>query len=345
MLGKLSLRRRSGFTLIELLVVIAIIATLVALLLPAVQQVREAARKSQCQDHLHNLAIALHGYEGSFKRLPVGVMRSPTNANDSVAVAWSGMILPQIEQKPLYDTINWGAFGQEFRTGTNTVNQWDDNGPLENALGVGLDVMRCPSSGDPEQATDGGIAVLALTNYVGIQSSAVGNASYTTANGYHRNYNNETHFHHDDNMNLANYTGSGGERMRFNGTLSVVQSYTFANVSDGTSNTVILGETLVRWPNSTSNILHNAIGCNSSNDDGYRFVASLGPQINLAGGIDGGGTAIDDNDRRTALASKHPGGAQVGLLDGKVTFLSENVDDRIRIGLGSRDGNETIKVP
>ncbi|MCA9054929.1 MAG: DUF1559 domain-containing protein, partial [Planctomycetaceae bacterium] len=68
---------KRGFTLIELLVVIAIIAILVALLLPAVQQVREAARKSQCQDHLHNLAIALHDYEVTHKAFPASPMACP----------------------------------------------------------------------------------------------------------------------------------------------------------------------------------------------------------------------------------------------------------------------------
>ena len=70
---------RTGFTLIELLVVIAIIAILVALLLPAVQQVREAARKSQCQDHLHNLVIGIHNYESSFKVLPPAMIADHHN--------------------------------------------------------------------------------------------------------------------------------------------------------------------------------------------------------------------------------------------------------------------------
>ncbi|MFV0442268.1 MAG: type II secretion system protein, partial [Planctomycetaceae bacterium] len=97
---------RRGFTLIELLVVIAIIAILVALLLPAVQQVREAARKSQCQDHFHNLVIAMHSYEGTFKGLPLAVAANNTGHGPSVWVH----VLPFIEQKPLYDRIagtNW----------------------------------------------------------------------------------------------------------------------------------------------------------------------------------------------------------------------------------------------
>ena len=103
--------RNRGFTRIELLVVIAIIAILVALLLPAVQQVREAARKSQCQDHLHNIAIALHDYESSFKMLPAGSARNnPAGAcGGNSAWGWAAAILPYNEQKPLYDQLNVGS--------------------------------------------------------------------------------------------------------------------------------------------------------------------------------------------------------------------------------------------
>ena len=103
-------RGRRGFTLIELLVVSAVIAMLISLLLPAVQQVREAARKSQCQNHLHNMAVALHSYESSFKRFPPGWVGAAAGQHDiygNNGFAWGTFVLPYIEQKPLYDQVNF----------------------------------------------------------------------------------------------------------------------------------------------------------------------------------------------------------------------------------------------
>lgn len=106
--GSLNLRpQRSGFTLVELLVVIAIIALLTALLLPAVQQVRESARATQCKDRLHNLAIALHNYEGSFRVFPPGYVYRPGPTGNESGFSWGAMILPQLEQKPLYQQFNF----------------------------------------------------------------------------------------------------------------------------------------------------------------------------------------------------------------------------------------------
>ena len=132
-----------GFTLIELLVVIAIIAILVALLLPAVQQVREAARKSQCQDHLHNLGIGMHSYESSFKTLPPGIVsRIPNNLTSSEVGmwAWGAMILPNIEQAPLYSQLNPGQMLPEQVLATPAGQR---------AMQSPIDVFRCPS--DPGQ--------------------------------------------------------------------------------------------------------------------------------------------------------------------------------------------------
>jgi prepilin-type N-terminal cleavage/methylation domain-containing protein len=149
-----------GFTLIELLVVIAIIAILVAMLLPAVQQVREAARKSQCQDHLHNLVLALHDYESSHKMFPNDTWTyfpQPGNAGGSGARchSWMTLLLPFIEQKPLYDAID---FSQPL------LNQTDGSG--QKITAVQIDLLTCPSDQqyDPSERYD-----TATTNYAGSQ--------------------------------------------------------------------------------------------------------------------------------------------------------------------------------
>ena len=97
-------RLRRGFTLIELLVVIAIIAVLIALLLPAVQQAREAARRSQCQNNLKQVGLALHNYHDIHNQFPMAFIRASDVARTE-GWGWGAMILPQLEQGNLYDTL------------------------------------------------------------------------------------------------------------------------------------------------------------------------------------------------------------------------------------------------
>lgn len=129
-------RRLSGFTLIELLVVIAIIAILVALLLPAVQQVREAARQIQCKDHLHNLAVAVHNYEATNKYLPPSACLDRT-PGVPYTESWSvhARILPFVEQGAIYKQIDLGS-------------DWSTQFALDGEL---LDVIVCPSDVRSEQ--------------------------------------------------------------------------------------------------------------------------------------------------------------------------------------------------
>ncbi len=127
-------QRRRGFTLIELLVVIAIIAILIALLLPAVQQAREAARRSQCKNNLKQMGLAFHNYHEIFRTLPPGFVVDLTVANGSSGnggIGWSGFILPGIDQANLYNTLDFNA---DWRTGIN-----------EDACATFLNVYRCPS--------------------------------------------------------------------------------------------------------------------------------------------------------------------------------------------------------
>jgi len=100
-------RRSRGFTLIELLVVIAIIAVLVALLLPAVQQAREAARRSQCKNNLKQFGLAWHNYHDTYNIFPMGGALNAAGSWDAPGVSWEARALPYIDQAPIYNQINF----------------------------------------------------------------------------------------------------------------------------------------------------------------------------------------------------------------------------------------------
>ena len=140
---------RRGFTLIELLVVIAIIAILIALLLPAVQQAREAARRTQCKNNLKQIGLALHNYHDTFLMFPHAIFFYPTPAGNAAANipawAWSAMILPQIEQTNLYNTLNLGPV--PFQTAANTP-------ATLNLLQTPLAAFRCPTDVTPPLNSD-----------------------------------------------------------------------------------------------------------------------------------------------------------------------------------------------
>src|SRR5579885_2844703 len=124
-------RRASGFTLIELLVVIAIIAILIALLLPAVQQAREAARRTQCRNNLKQLGLAIHNFENSYRHLPTS-NRPPSAGSKRLAALTR--ILPQIDQAPLYNNYN------------QSLNWSDPNTTQRAAVNTVLPAFLCPSS-------------------------------------------------------------------------------------------------------------------------------------------------------------------------------------------------------
>jgi len=160
-------RAKKGFTLIELLVVIAIIAILIALLLPAVQQAREAARRSQCKNNLKQIGLALMNYHNTHRTFCPGVttasVTTPPNAGTSNYFSWTTQILPFFDQGPLYKKIN---FKVHFSNATGTPN----NAQLVTTI---LTAVRCPSDSGPDQDPAGGtlgtpaVADMATSNYVG----------------------------------------------------------------------------------------------------------------------------------------------------------------------------------
>jgi len=154
-------QKRRGFTLIELLVVIAIIAILIALLLPAVQQAREAARRSQCKNNLKQIGLALHNYHDVFSTFPpgwIGVENGLPSPEGESGFAWGTMILPYLDQAPLYNQFNY----------TLAMDLAPNRGVLDNYL----DVFSCPSDPKPNTFTiqdrNSTDVELAVSNYVGV---------------------------------------------------------------------------------------------------------------------------------------------------------------------------------
>jgi prepilin-type N-terminal cleavage/methylation domain-containing protein len=347
---RLKRSRYGGFTLIELLVVIAIIAILVALLLPAVQAVREAARKSQCQDHLHNIGIALHNYESSYKRLPQAASVSTVQPPGCAAASWvrgSGyswrvMILPQMEQKPIYDQFNFSTTGYHSCYGGSGINNAAVNNPI--------DVYLCPSDETEVNVR----ANRAGTNYPG--------AVRARADQPHGDVLND-----DATRDLSAITRSG---ILMNGFV------------DGTSNTIMVGEQYrgkayygcgsgggssfavngcttnnysrqrcSDWAEETGYCGVNAgvvvdttlpTGTATGNPKQYRGVFAINNKdrdlVTWADSVNGGNTG------GRPMSSAHPGGAQACMGDAKIRFINENIDFIVLASAFSAAGGEATNL-
>ncbi len=320
----MSLQRRA-FTLIELLVVIAIIAILVALLLPAVQQVREAARKSQCQDHLHNLVIALHNYEGNTKVFPPGGFV----INSGTGMGWHVSILPYIEQKPLYDRFDFNV-----RDYNDTVASAPANGQPRYNIGLCLEapeLFLCPSGSKTkivgnnvnEDYPSSPGQHPATTHYIGVagpKSPPGGGTPLTPKMGGG---------HYPAASTPGNHGGFATTGILHRGT-----AHPMRDIVDGTSNTLLIGE--ISWNNANH---YRAWNRGISGNDAGASVKNIQHPINAVP-YDGG-----NNFNDVSFGSMHAGGAQFSAADGKVTFLSENIDMMLYRALGSRDEAEAASVP
>jgi prepilin-type N-terminal cleavage/methylation domain-containing protein/prepilin-type processing-associated H-X9-DG protein len=296
-------RQKHGFTLIELLVVIAIIAILIALLLPAVQQAREAARRTQCKNNLKQIGLALHNYHDTFSAFPAAAYRDcngrgggcgPGHRRASTSRfpgwGWSTMLLPYVEQTALYNSLQIGQL-----TVTNHISQ--DVTPLQTVLSV----FRCASDAGPpvndrsmfRRASQPVVVEAfdpATSNYVACFGS-VGQGPYWKPQWY---------------------------QVAQNGGFGFDHSKRIRDVTDGTSNTIAVGERAYRLGNLTIGAA-TWVGCKES-DWG---PCALDLYFTLRTGINGG---LTPGAAAESLSSLHSGGVQAVFFDGSVRFVSENID-------------------
>jgi prepilin-type N-terminal cleavage/methylation domain-containing protein/prepilin-type processing-associated H-X9-DG protein len=325
---------KKAFTLVELLVVIAIIGVLVALLLPAVQSAREAARRMQCANNLKQIALAFHNYESSFKVLPPETMCAGTGAHGPTAFVH---ILPQIEQSGIYQQLASVGFG-------NAVSYWMGSSGAKTPLlraalnGYVIKGYRCPSSMLPQFQTVVD-ARLMVPSYAMIAGSNLHQSTdHKGANGGH--------------------CSAGG---LFTGNLP----RRFAEASDGTSNTMMLGEQS-HWIANNKTTMRTAfepsgpwMGVKNPripNGDGtWSSTGSHSTSPNDADMRSYGMTTIRDapNPKGTAsymgnvncntpLASAHPNGVQVALADGSVRFVTDNINLATYKYLADRDDGNAL---
>jgi prepilin-type N-terminal cleavage/methylation domain-containing protein len=213
--------RASGFTLVELLVVIAIIGVLVALLLPAVQAAREAARRMSCQNKMRQLGLALHNYHDQHLTFPPGVILFPQSANAAVlcpprggtaqtGASWLVMVLPNLEQTNMQSQFN---FGQRFVGRFNLISQSPTNGAAQFRA---YPQVKCPS--DPKALLNGTV----VTNYLGVAGGGCDVLNPASCPG---------------GVPSADCQGGAGRLYFSNGILFINSNVRMANVTDGTSNT------------------------------------------------------------------------------------------------------------
>ena len=307
-------RCRPGFTLVELLVVIAIIGILIALLLPAVQAAREAARRMQCSNNLKQIGLALHNYHGTNKTFPPGAFWYELNPNWTAL--WRGSILirllPFVEQQPLYDLF-------DFKTDTD--NQTDANGELLAAKIVPVYV--CPS--DTGDVIYGGVA---LHNYAASKGPTkhINNSSYSCSEW--DSWNQYAIAPYDDPEDFA------GPFCR----LSV--STSMRDCTDGLSNTIYFGEVRRKCSG------HTQAGWSRSNN-GNGLTSTQIPINYDSCDENAADKCQHPRNWNTELGfkSRHPGGTQFCFGDGSVHFLPETIDHWSFQHLGGKADGETAQIP
>ncbi|TWT31744.1 DUF1559 domain-containing protein [Blastopirellula retiformator] len=304
-------RQRAAFTLVELLVVIAIIGVLIALLLPAVQQAREAARRIQCTNNLKQISLAMHNYHDTFQSLPYGqfsVGLFPAAVGDVAGeypygTCWFQCILPFVEQSAMYDAI---------KTDMLTTPSASLDAAVRNTV---VNDFVCPS--DP-------------------------NGGKVGHDGFQGNY--------LANTNTSNSGINSADPNSMSGLFFTKSHIQFRDVVDGVSNTLMIGECLQGSPDlptattyDTTANYWNAVGAETTFNAGSRglFVSDYNASASRCVSTPSKPCVyLSAYLAWFVMRSEHPGGIMTSRADGSVSFLQENISNTTLMDLANRrDGN------
>ncbi len=303
-----------AFTLVELLVVLAIVGIMVALMLPAVQSVRETARRFGCHNNLKQIGLAMHSYHDRSRTLPYGW--------DNRGSMWHAHILPFVEQQVLYDSLSF-----------DEASNWEDNGSAnETACGTRLDVFRCPSLPLAEHMDYDGITAR-------VPGSYRGNAGTEATS--------------DDSSTVPIRGAKSLEQLAQNGIFFACRGVRFDAIADGLSNTILIGESapdpdFIKDGNALDfwyigSPQADACRCDGGNG-GTEFsecVGSAFERMNLRR-LDPQASGVL---MEMCFGSYHSHAAYFLMADGSVHLLSETIDLMAYRALATRNGREIAAVP
>lgn len=331
--------RKRGFTLIELLVVIAIIAVLIALLLPAVQQAREAARRTQCKNNLKQIGLALHNYHDVADGFPNGNVAA---CNGCWGMSWYMRILPYIDAAPVFNKVTFSGSHPGWICCGDAAGV--ANGTILN--GIRFVWATCPSSPMASMKDAGNGIIVEHPQYYGIMGA--------TNQGTFTNLPNRT-------VGCCSCCGGGASNaiISSGGMLVPLANKKLRDVTDGSSNTIIVGE-------SSHYVLNAAGGTRNVDVQGVHGISMGGAtpstiEINAYGGferqfnlttvryapnfpaiVDATPGVNDNYGPNKPLNSAHTGGVHVLLTDGAVRFISDNINMQTLAVLCTRDDGMVI---
>jgi prepilin-type N-terminal cleavage/methylation domain-containing protein/prepilin-type processing-associated H-X9-DG protein len=350
--------KRKGFTLVELLVVIAIIGILVALLLPAIQAAREAARRGGCANNLKNLGLAALNHHDVMKHFPVTygtAYGDEANGTDHSGVGWILNTLPQLEETSLYDQFkSGGAFDYSYvaqALGASLANV----GILSTKNGIScqalmqtqINVLKCPSDPSPNKVRDdqsewtsGSKKIpVFVTNYKGVVDDTAVGQGFNNGTPYLNNAKTLQYISGPYSELPPDYYKNGPNdchnNLRCRGILfrnSYQRPVKISTVTDGTSHTFMIGEDLPDYNNHSTAYYGNGDWC-SCNIPLNNLLTQDPATLDLSRWAE-----------QQGFKSRHPGGAQFCLVDGSVRFVAESMDNQTYRVACSRNGDESLSL-